>query len=526
MLMLAAFSSPRLRATTPSLLAFAPVPALAAALSTGGNASLALPKWLFGATFVLDEPGAILLGAAAILWIAAGAYVRAEKRRGAPFTIWWLLALIGNVGIFIAADVATFYLFFAVGSLSAYGLISHDDTPDARRAGIVYVALALFGEACVLMGLVLLTAAAPEGTLDIRALVAALPQSPWQGPAMACFIAGFGLKIALVPMHVWMPLAYTAAPIPAAAVLSGAAVKAGVIGFLRFLPFDAGSEDWGTLLAAVGLVSAFYGVAVGLTQRDPKAILAYSSASQMGLIAAIIGMGLAAKQPHTAMAVSFYAANHILVKGALFLAIGAAAVTWSRRWQQLLLPAAILALGLAGLSFTGGGLAKLAVKPTLGDGLVGTLASLAAVGSAILMLHFLACIADVRAVARQHTPAASLIHPWLGLAVASIVVPWVLFPFASRAGYADVFSGYGIWSTLWPVVLGVLIAAVLRRWRQRLPALPVGDIVVPLQKRMYAASGYGAILDGIDRTMRSWSFASGCLLTLALALLAALAGGG
>ena len=142
---------------------------------------------------------------------------------------------------------------------------------------------------------------------------------------MALLIAGFGLKIGLVPLHVWMPLTYTAAPIPAAAVLSGAAVKAGVIGFIRFMPFDAAMPGWGEALAAIGLFSAFYGVAIGITQSNPKTVLAYSSVSQMGLIAAVIGMGLAAGDSSTASAAGFIAAHHVLVKGALFLAIGVAA---------------------------------------------------------------------------------------------------------------------------------------------------------------------------------------------------------
>ena len=91
-----------------------------------------------------------------------------------------------------------------------------------------------------------------------------------------------------------MPLAYTAAPIPAAAVLSGAAVKAGVIGLIRFLPFDSRDAGRGEALVALGFFSAFYGVAIGITQANPKTVLAYSSISQMGVIAAVLGMGLAA----------------------------------------------------------------------------------------------------------------------------------------------------------------------------------------------------------------------------------------
>ena len=114
-----------------------------------------------------------------------------------------------------------------------------------------------------------------------------------------------------MPLHVWMPLTYSAAPIPAAAVLSGAAVKAGVIGLIRFLPFDTALPGWGEALAAVGLFSAFYGVAIGITQPNPKTVLAYSSVSQMGLLAACSAWGLPAGDDERALAAAFYAtASH------------------------------------------------------------------------------------------------------------------------------------------------------------------------------------------------------------------------
>ena len=84
--------------------------------------------------------------------------------------------------------------------------------------------------------------------------MAALSASPWRAAILTLLILGFGAKIGLVPFHVWMPLAYRAAPIPAAAVLSGAAVKAGVIGLIRFLPLDAAMPGWGEALAAARAV--------------------------------------------------------------------------------------------------------------------------------------------------------------------------------------------------------------------------------------------------------------------------------
>jgi formate hydrogenlyase subunit 3/multisubunit Na+/H+ antiporter MnhD subunit len=507
-----------------SLLWLAPLPALAAAVLAAGQPPLMLPG--LGATLALDVPGAILLGVAAVLWIAAGiyaaTYLRADPNAG-RFATWWLLALSGNVGVFMAADIASFYLFFAMGSLSAYGLITHDGSAREVRAGAVYVAFALLGEACVLMGLVLLAAAAPDNSLLIRDAVAALPSSPWRDPALALLIAGFGLKLGLVPLHMWMPLTYTASPIPAAAVLSGAAVKAGVIGFIRFMPFDAAMTGWGEALAAVGLFSAFYGVAIGLTQANPKTVLAYSSVSQMGLIAAVIGMGLAGGDSNTALAAGFIAAHHVLVKGALFLAIGVAAATGASRLWLVLAPAAVIALGLAGLPLTGGALAKAASKAPLGDGVAGDLAALAAAGTALLMLHFLKCLAAVARPTNDTPPPPGLTLPWLGIAPAAVAIPWALFPSAMPGGFAEVISIAGLWAALWPIVIGALLAIWLWRRPQTLPQIPEGDFGgLVLNRGLRAATACGAAFERSDVLLRQWPVAGVSLLALTVALGAAL----
>jgi formate hydrogenlyase subunit 3/multisubunit Na+/H+ antiporter MnhD subunit len=204
------------------------------------------------------------------------------------------------------------------------------------------------------------------------------------------------MKIGLVPLHGWMPLTYTAAPIPAAAVLSGAAVKAGVIGLIRFLPFETALPCWGDVLVAFGFISAFYGVAIGITQHNPKTVLANSSISQMGMIAAVLGMSIAAADKGAAMEAAFYAAHHVLVKGTLFLTIGVAATVSGRRLWLVLLLAAVLALSLGGLPLTGGALAKLAIKARLGNGIASTAAAVSAPGTTLLMLHFLLRLARSR----------------------------------------------------------------------------------------------------------------------------------
>src|SRR4029077_13704774 len=191
----------------------------------------------------------------------------------------------------------------------------------------LYVGLAVLGEAFLLMALVLLAQSVPSGSSLISDAVASLATSPWRDYAMAFLILAFGLKIGLFPFHVWMPVTYSAAPIAAAAVLSGSAVKGGVIGLTRFLPFDSAMPDWGDVLVIAGLFSAFYGVVIGITQANPKTVLAYSSVSQMGLLAAALGMGLSAGEEGAVLVAAFSASFHVLVKGGLFLAIGAVAST-------------------------------------------------------------------------------------------------------------------------------------------------------------------------------------------------------
>lgn len=519
--LLLACVSPRLRTRMPALLAFAPVPALAAASLAVGDPALSLPATLLGVTLRLDLPGAMLLGAAALLWVAAGAFA-AVALRGKPdrarFAVWWLLTLTGNIGVFVAADLASFYLFFALVSLSAYGLIAQDGSSRARRAGGIYVGLALLGEAALLMGFVMLAIATPGDSLLIRDAVAALPTSPWRDATLALLIAGFGLKIGLVPLHVWMPLAYSAAPFAAAAVMSGAAVKAGVIGMIRFLPLDAPLPDWGHALATAGLSSAFFGVAVGVTQRNPKAVLAYSSVSQMGLLAAVFGMGLAAGDASTAPAASYYAAHHVLVKGGLFLALGVAATTSARRSWLVLLPATLLSLSLAGLPFTGGALAKWAVKTPLGEGIVGTLATLASAGSTILMLHFLhRLVVTSPGEAGQRVPRG-LSMPWLATALASIVLPWALFRTVASGSFLDVLGPASLWKACWPIAVGAVLAVALRRFAHRLPRLPEGDWVVATEPAMRGLRRCGEAMEHADELLRRWPVAGVSLLAAALLL--------
>lgn len=519
--MLVTCSSMRMRHRISSFLPFAPLPALVAALFVVDGSTLAAPQAILGFTIAIDKPGAMLLGTAALVWIAAGAYacvwVRSDPN-GGRFMVWWLMTLTGSLGVFIAADVVGFYLFFTLVSLAAYGLVAFESTPKAKRAGALYVSLALLSEAFLLIGFVLLATMSPDGSLLIRDAIAALPTSSWRDPAVAFLILGFGLKIGLVPMHIWMPLAYSAAPCPAAAVLSGAAVNAGVIGLIRFLPYGVELPGWGEALAAAGLISAFYGVVVGTTRPNPKTVLAYSSVSQMGLLATVLGMGLATGDTAAPAAATFYAMHHALAKGGLFLALGVGAATRARRIWFVLVPAAILALGLAGLPLTGGALAKLAIKAPLGNGVVGTLATISAMGSTVLMLHFLRCFVLSDAHDSWQPASTGVVLSWLMIVVAAVAVPWESFASITSGSLYDALAPRELWAALWPVLFGGVFALGLWRWGHLLPRIPAGDLLVAERRAVRSALNCGAVAEQVEARLQQWPVAGVLVLALAVIL--------
>lgn len=516
LLCLGACAAPRLAAARPFLLAAAPIPALLAAVLAADSAPLILDQMLFPAVFVLDPPGALLLATSALMWIAAGLYAVAAMRDAARkgwFAASWLLTLLGNIGVFLAADVVSFYLAFALVSLPAYGLIVAQRGV-SEDVGRLYVAVALLGEAFLIAAFVALALGAPDHSLLIQDGVGALAASPWRDAVICLLIAGFGAKIGVLPFHVWMPSTYRSVSLPAAAALSGAGVNAGVIGLLRFLPFDVVFAGWGDALFVVGMIGAFYGVAIGLTQRDIRAMLAYSSVSQMGLVAAVIGGGLTAGSALSAQGATLYAAHHGLAKGGLFLAIGVVLSARGKRRAWTLPIVALLALSLAGLPPTGGAVAKLAIKDSFGGGIAGILSLLSAVASTLLMLTF---VARLRATPplEEKTVAPGVVAPWLLVALASVAIPTVYY--AETSGFAGVFDPTFFWNALWPIAIGALLALIFRRAIDRAPHIPAGDMASLLRRGAPLAALTGRCAEKIDGVLRRWSVAAAMALAIAVA---------
>src|SRR5262249_28419751 len=137
------------RERVPSLLVLAPLPAFVAAWLGAGGARGGFSPGVLRLRLALDPTGGVLVDPGALLWATAGAYagiyLRDKPNRG-RFVVWWLMTLVGNLGTFLVADLAGFYLFFTVASLAAYGLVAFDETPEAKRAAGLYCGLAVLCE--------------------------------------------------------------------------------------------------------------------------------------------------------------------------------------------------------------------------------------------------------------------------------------------------------------------------------------------------------------------------------------------
>ncbi|MDO8863094.1 complex I subunit 5 family protein [Haliea sp. E1-2-M8] len=353
-----------LRAALPLL----PLPALVLAMLSATPWTLELPWLMLGSTWMLDELRRSFLLLTALLWSTAGlyavGYLGSEHLR--RFCVFWGLTLAGNLGLVLAGDMVSFYTFFSVMTFAAYGLVVHDGSDRARFAGRVYLVMALLGEMALLAGFLL--AAQAVDTLLLADLAAGIGASDDGHLITALLIAGFGVKAGLPLLHFWLPLAHPVAPTPASAVLSGAMIKAGLLGWLLALPIgEAGWGPWGQFLIVMGFVGSLGAALFGMLQRDPKTVLAWSSISQMGLIVVPVGAALAAPghAPVLLPAIALFALHHGLAKGCLFLAVGLV-LPASRILRVLLwLLVALPALSLLGLPFTSGALAKGVMKKAL-----------------------------------------------------------------------------------------------------------------------------------------------------------------
>ena len=257
--------------------------------------------------------------------VAIYSVVYMERDNGLDkYYILLMLVIVGCMGVALTGDIFNLYVFFEIMSISSYALVAFRRNWDSVEAGIKYMIIGSLGTAFILLSIALMYGLV--GSLNIAdlagkmAIISDIQPLPMIVPLMlTLFIVGFGIKIAMVPMHAWLPDAYQAAPSAISALLSGATATVGLYAMLRISYVLFGAVAIGTMFIILGLITMVVGGLMALVQRDLKRLLAYSCISQMGYV--LLGVGFA-----TAAGIQgglFHLLNNAIYKVLLFMCAGA-----------------------------------------------------------------------------------------------------------------------------------------------------------------------------------------------------------
>jgi multicomponent Na+:H+ antiporter subunit D len=357
-------------AVAASVFAFGASVALALEVARTGVVSYAMGSWPppWGIEYRVDALSAFVLVLVSAIGALVAPYawrsVAAELPRAQHYLYYAVhcLCLAGLLGMTITGDAFNVFVFMEIASLSMYVLIALGRDRRALLASYQYLVLGTIGATFYVIGVGLLYLV--TGTLNIADMAERLAQAGATRPvlaALAFITVGLSLKLALFPLHLWLPNAYAYAPSAATAFLAATATKVSVYVLLRFYftvfgaPLVVDALPVTEILIGLSIAAIVTASLVALWQADFKRLLAYSSVAQIGYIT--LGIGLATRDGLTAAVVHLF--NHGITKGALFMLAGGIALRMGgvgfERLQGLgrAMPLTCLGVTLAGLSLIG-----------------------------------------------------------------------------------------------------------------------------------------------------------------------------
>lgn len=332
----------------------------------------------WGIEYVVDPLNASILLVVAGIGFLVTLYSGASVKREIPpdrhhfFYSLWLLCITGLLGMTITGDAFNVYVLLEISSLATYALVALGRDRRALTAAINYLLLGSIGASFILIGIGYLYMM--TGTLNMSDMTVKLRDLQGSGTVQAAFAflaVGLSIKMALFPVHTWMPNAYTYAPSSVTALLSATATKVGIYLAIRFFYGVFGAEmsfhrvPNSAVLMVCGCLAIVLGSLSAIRQTNPKRLLAFSSVAQIGYI--VVGFAIANEASQVGALV--HVMNHALMKGGLFMAVGAVICRGHRNhldgWRGLgrrmpITTAAFVAggLGLVGVPLTAGFISK------------------------------------------------------------------------------------------------------------------------------------------------------------------------
>jgi len=298
-----------------------------------GPISYALGDWLppLGIEYRIDLANALVMtlvsGVAALVIPFSYESIRSEidHRQLNLFYAAMLICMTGLLGVSATGDAFNVFVFLEISSLSTYALVALGARNDRRAlfAAFNYLVMGTIGATFFVIGLGLLYQA--TGTLnmaDLKVQLAGQDNRMVQA-GFAFILVGMGLKLAMFPMHLWMPNAYTYAPSAVSAFIAATSTKVAVYVVIRFIysvfgvDFDFIAAAFTYILLPLGVIGMFAASIVAVFQSDVKRLLAYSSVGQIGYM--LLGMSFGTQDGLAASLVHVF--NHGLMKAALFMAV-------------------------------------------------------------------------------------------------------------------------------------------------------------------------------------------------------------
>jgi multicomponent Na+:H+ antiporter subunit D len=304
-------------------------------VADGAVISYAMGNWSppWGIEYRIDRLSAFILvlvsGMAAITLPYCRRSIEREIHAEQHYLFYAMMALCiaGLLGITITGDAFNIFVFLEISSLSTYVLIALGRDRRALVASFQYLIMGTIGATFIVIGIGLLYL--KTGTLNLADMGVRLQEMTSHRPvlaALAMLTVGISLKLALFPLHQWLPNAYTFAPSAVSAFLAGTATKVSVYLLIRFYYSVFGEHEVfhhmpiPEILLALSLAAMFIATFVATLQDNLKKMLAYSSVAQVGYIT----LGLSFDSVHGLTASLAHLFNHAVTKGAVFMLVGGA----------------------------------------------------------------------------------------------------------------------------------------------------------------------------------------------------------